>query len=360
METFVDELNTKKVISKEDIILLKQYIWKKYSTYSKEQKSDILSKSIYQVISRSFGNLDKHYDTAVKQNLLKNTILKNGQSIMLSDILKVCMDKSDNYRDLPTLLLEWINLNIENKISEADLTKYAPSIYSELTTNDISNSNIIPEEVDISYTIDKNFQTTYNNKSRKIPLLVTAFFTCLLIGSSLVFFSIQNINKNNTMEVSLSRNVVKKQNTSNVTFYLNYKDINKSKLKSFLNSRNSLLAEEPYFSAIISVSKQYNLNPLILFAITGQEQSFVPKQNPNSKKIANNPFNIYHSWQEYNTNISDASKIAALTVINLSKDKPQNEEPFHWINRQYAEDPNWSKGVKSIYDSLEENDSSGN
>ncbi len=35
METFIEELSSKKVLSKDDIILLKQYIAKKYAKYTK-------------------------------------------------------------------------------------------------------------------------------------------------------------------------------------------------------------------------------------------------------------------------------------------------------------------------------------
>ena len=110
----------------------------------------------------------------------------------------------------------------------------------------------------------------------------------------------------------------------------------------------------PYFSAIIRASKEFNLNPHILFAITGQEQSFVPKNHENANKIANNPFNVFHSWQEYNTDIYDSSRIAARTVINLSKDKPTNIDIFDWINNKYAFDKKWGKGVKEIFETLNE------
>ena len=80
-----------------------------------------------------------------------------------------------------------------------------------------------------------------------------------------------------------------------------YKNVNITNLKEFLNSKDSLLVEEPYFSTILSVSKDFNLNPLVMFAITGQEQSFVPKSDENAYKIANNPFNVFYSWKKYNT-----------------------------------------------------------
>lgn len=70
--------------------------------------------------------------------------------------------------------------------------------------------------------------------------------------------------------------------------------------------------------------------------------------------IANNPFNVFHSWQEYNTNIYDSSRIAARTVINLSKDKPIDTDIFEWINNKYAEDKGWGRGVKGIFQKLDE------
>jgi hypothetical protein len=137
--------------------------------------------------------------------------------------------------------------------------------------------------------------------------------------------------------------------------YLMYKNVHTTNLKDFLKSRNSLLAEEPYFSTILSVSKDFNLNPLVMFAITGQEQSFVPKNNKNAYKIANNPFNVFNSWRKYNTNIEDASTIAARTLVNLSKNKPEDIDAFTWINRKYSQDQNWSKAVRSIFKQIEDN-----
>lgn len=138
---------------------------------------------------------------------------------------------------------------------------------------------------------------------------------------------------------------------------LKYIEINKDKLRSFLNSRNSMLAGEPYFSAILDVSKKFDVNPLLMFAITGQEQSFVPKDTPNAEKIANNPYNVHHSWYEFNTDITDSATIAAKTVINLSKGRLSTVNPILWINTRggeggYAEDSNWWIGVSSIFNML--------
>lgn len=110
--------------------------------------------------------------------------------------------------------------------------------------------------------------------------------------------------------------------------------------------------EEPYFSTIIYTSRAFDLNPLILFAIAGHEQGFVPQSHPKAKKIANNPYNVFQSWQIYNTDIKDATEIACRTIINLSKDRPAFMNPFIWLNGRYAEDPSWWRGVQAIFNRL--------
>lgn len=130
---------------------------------------------------------------------------------------------------------------------------------------------------------------------------------------------------------------------------LSFTEVNKDSLRDYLIKRNSILAEDKYLNAIIEVSREKNVNALLLFAITGQEQSYVPKSVPNAERIANNPFNVYHSWMEYNTNIEDSARIAANTIINLSNGRPATIHPIKWINRNYAEDKNWWIGVSKNF-----------
>lgn len=365
METFIEELGNSPVISKEDIILLKQYISKKYMNYTKVEKSNVLAKAVYKILDKSVYGLNQHSISFVKKVILKDTILKNGDPVFFSDILNLCISTGDKSNDFEKTLLNWINSHIKNKISKTDLEIYSLCLS---TIGDKSKVNIELNNIIKSSSLDRSCNTrlNFNDISLKLkrnfrPLLIGSFTSILI-----TFFLITFLPGNDSIEKKYSGN----SNTSSKKIYINtksskftaqvsfnYKEINRSNLKNFLSLRQSLLAEEPYFSTIISVSKQYNLNPLILFAITGQEEGFVSKKDPNSEKIVNNPYNVYHSWQDYNTDIKDASEIASLTIITLSKNIPVNEEPFHWINRQYAEDPNWSKGVKSIYEALEKNNS---
>ena len=107
---------------------------------------------------------------------------------------------------------------------------------------------------------------------------------------------------------------------------LKYTDIQMEELTAYLQSRSSMLAKPRYMGAIVAAAKKYNVHPLLLFAITGQEQGFVPKDHKHAVQMANNPFNVHYSWESYNTSIEESSMIAAKTVVNLSKNRPSGAD----------------------------------
>lgn len=341
MESFVDELKIQKVLSKEDIITLKNYIGKKYAHLSSSKRSDILAHAVYQIIGKNTEGLENVYNSEARCNLLKNTILKDGQPILLIDIFNICISIKDKPQNFTQELTKWINLHVENKISKTELEMY------DNCDNDIS--------LDIRKSKNKDIF-----KAVKLRYIVCILIAGIIFQNTFFLKRYHALHQNNIITGSLiSSSVTAKENRntgSGIPDYFRYKEINKVRLKTYLNARNSLIAEEPYFSTIIDTAKRCNINPLVFFAITGAEQGFVPKDDSCSKKIANNPFNVYHSWKEYNTNIKDSSTIAGVTIINLCKDRPQGKEPFKWINRKYAENPNWGKVVKELYEELEEND----
>jgi hypothetical protein len=131
-----------------------------------------------------------------------------------------------------------------------------------------------------------------------------------------------------------------------------YAPVKKEALKRWLIERDSLLADEPYLSTILATALQYNIHPFLLLAIAGQEQSLVPNSNKKASQIANNPFNVYHSWKDYNTDIKDSTRIAAQTILTLIKGRPEDTQPLEWINRKYAEDPKWHLGVEAFFNKM--------
>lgn len=372
MESVIKKLENKKVIDKRDILTIKAYIEKKYTSYSSVQKSAVLTKAVHQILDNSIRGLDENTSQSIKFEVLKNTLLGDSDAISLEDIFNASVNQKDKPEDFTEKLTSWVNLHAEDMVSKEDIEKYSNSDITEYRTESAIKLTEDTEKSTNTYKYNlEGSKGFYGVLVNYISIRKMACLLCLFMFSVLAIQKI-NMNYSNVFQKKMEAEKIKsaeiikevdmdikaydkKMNlwkTSNLPKDFLYKDINKRALQGFLVKRNSILSEEPYFSTIISVSKEYNLNPLVLFAICGQEQGFVPKQDSDSKKIANNPFNVYVSWQKYNTSIEDASKIACVTIINLCKDRPEGEQAFKWINRQYSEDKNWYKGVSEIYKKL--------
>ncbi len=135
--------------------------------------------------------------------------------------------------------------------------------------------------------------------------------------------------------------------------YFPYERINIFALQSYLDmERQSMLADYETLQTIIHLAYQSNIDALLLFAIIGQEQGFVPNTPTTDARILNNPFNVFHSWQDYNTTLTDSTLIAIRTVKRRLSSYNGQGCPIEWLNGIYAEDPNWHVGVKLIYDKL--------
>jgi len=158
-----------------------------------------------------------------------------------------------------------------------------------------------------------------------------------------------------TVEKKASKKLIREIDASHLDETFKYKEINEEALQVWLNRRHSLLAEEENFQTIMKVAKLYGVNPLLLFAITGQEQNFVPENHPLAEKILNNPFNVYGSWEKFNTDLDEATRIAARTILTGSEGRPEKADPVSWLNIEggYAEDTQWHVGVSLILEQLE-------
>lgn len=173
------------------------------------------------------------------------------------------------------------------------------------------------------------------------------------ISKSMVLTSSANVNK----KLESNEDVVGASNIGKTDVvlaeHLRYKVIDQKALKEWLLKRGSLIGEHPYFDTVLEVAQAYDVNPLLLFAIAGQEQDFVPRKHPQAEVIINNPFNVFISWEDYNTNFEESVQIASRTLYTASEGLPVGEDPIQWINGTYAEDPNWSEGVTTILKQLE-------
>ncbi|WP_051541885.1 hypothetical protein [Clostridium lundense] len=363
IDNFEQLLKNKKVISKDDVLKIKKYIEIKFKNSSSKEQASVLSSTINDVIINSLKGIKNELKNELRIDILKNTFLINKNVIYFYDVFLVII--STNFKDKISIeeILQWINFSIDKTITEVELKIYLGIDVADITEKALAES-VSAESTAIEETSATEIININNPTEKRIQFNNTKLYK--IIGLSALIFLITGYSykKINYFNSTLNKKNIKVESNKEISLeelntypgipeYFRYREIKKDNLKNFLKEKNSLLMEEPYFSTILKTSKEFNLNPLILFSITGQEQNFVPKSEKNAKKIANNPFNVFHSWYEYNTNISDSSRIAARTVLNLCKDRPPKEDPFKWINKKYAEDKNWWKGVKGIYQKLD-------
>lgn len=361
MKSFVRELSDKEVLSAGDILKLKNYIAEKYKYSSSSEKAQILANAVHRVLDNNLPEIEVDYRASIRQRLMEKTVKSENHTISMYDVFDSCLSLEVKSKDFVNGLVNWINLNVDNKITDNEIHQYSNNEIHNLKLESISlnnsaNNDEVAAQVIQRHKIDKISKLI----SFKYAVCFISFIAILVINYLLFNIpysknnAISNIKKNPFTCVYLKNNNGYRSNKSEpIPASFKFKNVNRRGLKKYLLTKKSLLGIEPYFSTIISVAKEYNINPLVLFAIAGQEQGFAPQLHATSRSIANNPFNVYHSWKEYNTNISDATKIVCATILNLSKNRPSNVEPFVWINRKYAQDQNWAHGVNLIYNKLE-------
>lgn len=406
MYEVIENLKNKIILNEKIIVDLKNYIYNKYPSKSSKELSLILADGIHRIINNNMVQFQGILMNEVEGNLIRNAVSNSDFSISAYKVFcqycKLNFENENNISDLhewltfnqnkpveKDKLVEFINIvgsydnvSIEDAISNAaDSLIRKKGIYNTNQAKDIKpkinyskneyNIHVIEKEtrntiyklivfvVEFTHRIRNTFKV-YNRKKVLITgsLIIMLFIILNAKEIGYAFINTLNISKSkNTPEALVEDVLVKEINKevdNGLPEELKYIEIDKSLLSGWLNSKNSILAEEPYLSSIIETAKQYDINPLFMIAITGQEQGFVPKSQENALRIANNPFNVYESWIGYNTTIDDSSKIAAQTIINLSKGRPKEVHAIQWINEKYAEDKNWWIGVDKIFIQLQQ------
>lgn len=337
MEDFSQELKVIKVFLKEDITRLRQYISKKFPYYDNRRQAQILIDSLRKILDNHMVGLPHQHQNTIREKLLKEVLLSKADGLFISDIYEAsaALEADEGFS---VQLSQWVNKYVHSPIEAKPIM--VPLIQAAIAADEVPTPITV-----IADASEEPFKLLVESKKIRMVLMAA------LIIFAVAGLYTARLNRPHPQAIVIEEPVAYIYTHLPHNFY--YKDIDTEKLRTYLNTRNSLLAQEPYFSTIIDTAREFQLNPLVLFAIAGHEQGFVPQDHPSAYEIANNPFNVFNSWQSYNTDIADSAAIASRTVINLLMDRPEDIEPFQWINRKYAEDENWWRGINSIYIRLE-------
>ena len=367
MKELLKALKAQSIISSQEIVILREQLKEQYPHYTNVQRAQIFAKIVQQKLDQALSPFKEDLRKKIKFYLLKETIHREQFSINACDVVKSYFQIETISQEPLDILTSWVNQYNCLSVTAADLTSLASTSFSLAAVED-------PVEVAVPLPFPTS-PLSFEALRRQLLSLWQRFQTCILpirllfIGSviacclalvlplmpndmndnySEAFAQIGDVSINCpiTLDLEICANYLQED--------LQYKPIDTDALRAYLTKKNSLLATEPYFSSILEAAKEFNVSPLLLFAITGQEQGFVPTTNPSAAKIANNPFNVYGSWTEYNTSIKQSARIAAQTVIHLGKGCPDNEDQIAWINTSYAEDPDWHIGVTYFFNDMKE------
>lgn len=306
---------------------IKTYIERKHPDFTSAQRAKVFANAVHRIIDQHLPDFGEELKVRLRQELLAKMGMEQRFTLLTGDILKACR---------------------ELELEESGLAQLA--LWMDRHQLPVQAGGLEAEEVGAPLTgsVRRSYRTW---RAAGIAVLMVALAAIAASSlqaeaprSALALIGEAGLSAMGPPSLASPAPVLPGDYA--------YHAMDQDKLKLWLAAKQSLLAEEPYFSAILAAAEEYNIHPLLLFAITGQEQGYVPKERKQSEKIANNPFNVYHSWKSYNTDIGDSARIASKTIISISKSRPADVHPIMWLNTKYAEDPNWWVGVNAIFEKM--------
>ncbi|WP_308634302.1 hypothetical protein [Paenibacillus silvisoli] len=370
------------VLTPTDIHKIRHYVQHKYGDLPSDRKAEIVADALKRIVMRqlpSFPQEDKRRITAA---LLRGFATSKPAPVSEKHIFEACMRLDYREPQLLHALHDWVEqrlgVTIEREafremIDEAVRIAAAPQLEVEAWDAVIGRAAVYyraPERLAevIALPIKREESPAARfGAGRYLLLSVVISASALIYGWWSVHPAREQVQKpiqpppsvvaqTQVKEPSIAaakpKAKPKPKYRNELPDELRYVDVSRQRLIAYLTGKSSLLAEEPYLSTILNAAKDNDIHPLLLFAITGQEQAFVPKTGKNAKRIANNPFNVFHSWQDFNTSISESARIVSNTILHRSQGRPADMDPIAWINKKYAEDVNWHKGVRTILEAM--------
>lgn len=330
-----------------DVNVIRRYVHTKYAPLSGSRQAEIVADAIKRTLRQRLPELPVELNNQLIDELIARCLVKERREVKTDDVIDVyteleatCDFEAERYL---SPIMNWANERAPGRWT-------AEQLESRLSRSGGDARAVVPLRDPIAAELPKQRTWRFYKAAGAslIALAIVGAITFGIIGRGEQAAQEPGLAIDTPVvphEVEVIRDV-------GLPAFLAYTDINEEAAKSFLQTRDALLAEEPYFGAIVESAKKHGIHPLLLLAITGQEQGFVPKTNKNAKRIANNPFNVFHSWKDYNTNIRESSDIAAKLLAKLAAKRPEGADAFEWFNETYAEDEQWAKGVRTLFAQL--------
>jgi len=350
------------LLSPTDINTIRRYVHTKYAPLPGNRRAEIVADAIRRTLQQRLPNIPSAIKAPMIDQLITRCLVGEQRDVKPDDVLDLCaelaLDLDHPREQLLEPILSWVNERSPGRWNSEQL---ASRLDRSTKIHKLEWIQEIPATVEKSALAksvtgwSSSAQQGLRKLTAPMPALMLLIVVTLSAAATTWFVSkpiAEHLEMTEEPLSAVKMEVLEALPDTGMPERLKYAEIDTSSLKAYLNGRDSLLAEEPYFSAILDNAREYDIHPLLLFAITGQEQGFVPRSGKDAAIIANNPFNVGHSWKEFNTDIYHSAGIASRLLVKLANSRPEGHDAFAWFNNTYAEDPLWSDGVRKLFNKL--------
>ena len=355
MENAIRKLNEAIIVSRKDIMTIRMRIEEEYPNKSKMFKAEKLLEEVNIIIDEHLHSVSSKQNITIRTRIIDKCLMSMQTDINKKTILDELIELDTSEEEVKELLKTWIKKEYHGYFTDKRLLKY------------IKKQRIKPfEKADEMISFQE--KTVNNFKYDPVQSLIIFMLILILVSVSVISYTSNEMTRLSHQKSAIYPKLIYKMNPTTILSETSYtirikevesdvqlpnefkfRDISKKSLNHYLEKKNSILTNDEYLDIILKVAEEKQINPILLIAIIGQEQGFVPQNHRQALRIINNPFNVFGSWIEYNTNLEDSTYIATETLIKRLSKLPPNTDPFIWINKTYAEDTNWWKGVKYFF-----------
>ncbi|TYP72519.1 glucosaminidase domain-containing protein [Paenibacillus methanolicus] len=362
-----------------DVRNIQQYVMRKYAGLPSDRHAEIVTDAIRRIVMKQLPAFGEEERMLLTGQLLDEVVARQQIPVGAEHVFAACLRRDESAIEWLDTLRRWTEERLRRLLDPQRFNQYIRQARAQLSLTDVGQElqsgqwlllveeAALWEEIAAAETVVPDTEreaslatarvVPYKPWSLRERPRLYALLSALVLAASFVYgwMTLAPMLPQELQPPVALRPVepkpapIPRTRLNELPNELRYADVDVERLTEYLDAKNSLLAEAEHRDIILKAAHENDIHPLLLFAITGQEQAFVPKSHKLAKKMINNPFNVFHSYQEYNTTLEDSARIASETVNKWSKNRPEGVDAIKWVNRKYAEDPNWAKGVTSIF-----------
>lgn len=392
---------SKPVIRLEDVSALRAHIEQRHPDLASHVRAEMMAEGINRMIDSAMTGLDISQRETIKKKLISEHLIGNRQSVLKLDLLNHIMELDVKPDQLIAKTWGWYVLNTGHSVTLTDFIEQASPYLphrvreaikdAELRNLAYHSSGRSPDSTEVSKSppeavpdnteaapaavppwgseVPEGIKTligriTAYRLTRKGQMALAGILGVLILGASVpkIISTLPETTPAGGRTSSIFAPPLEYRPAKPGPYitqllldkpaYLRYQNISLEKLRTYLARKDSMLLTKDYLDQLMSYSLEKDLNPLLLIAIIGQEQNYVPSQHRFAPRMIENPFNIYGSWETHPVGFTASMKEACYTINTALGTRTLYADPFATINNRYAEDPRWHLGVKVIFRDL--------